>query len=293
MAINYKALLGVAGVHANENDRALRIGNLFSYLVLLALLGVVVQLILDYSDVHFNGLWLSLAVWWIFFAEFVVSLSLVDQKVRYIRHNWLNLVIIFLAFPWMEWGGDWAVIFRALRLILFVRVLVTVIEDVVAILKRNSFGRVLAAAVVFVVISAAIFAAIEDKPFTAGLWYALVTITTVGYGDVVPLTDNGRFYGAFLIIFGVVLFSLLTANISAFLVGAEQKKMESEILKYVQLTEQRMAEQSKRHEQMLESMLKEIDDRLSVLEKKIHDQQSETLQNHLKSIEQHLKDRPR
>ncbi|BBP43431.1 potassium channel family protein [Thiosulfativibrio zosterae] len=293
MAINYKALLGVAGVHANENDRAQRFGTLFSYLVLLALLGVVVQLILDYSEVHFNGIWLSLAVWWIFFAEFVVSLSLVDQKVRYIRHNWLNLVIIFLAFPWMEWGGDWAVIFRALRLILFVRVLVTVIEDVVAILRRNSFGRVLAAAVVFVVISAAIFSAIEDKPFTSGLWYALVTITTVGYGDVVPLTDNGRFYGAFLIIFGVVLFSLLTANISAFLVGAEQKKMESEILKYVQLTEQRMAEQSKRHEQMLESMLKEIDDRLIVLEKKIHEKQTETLQNHLKSIEQHLKDRSR
>ena len=293
MAINYKALLGVAGVHATENERAQSFGTFFSYLVLLALLGVVVQLILDYSEVHFNGLWLSLAVWWIFFAEFVVSLSLVDQKVRYIRHNWLNLVIIFLAFPWMEWGGDWAVIFRALRLILFVRVLVTVIEDVVAILKRNSFGRVLAAAVVFVVISAAIFSAIEDKPFASGLWYALVTITTVGYGDVVPLTDNGRFYGAILIIFGVVLFSLLTANISAFLVGAEQKKMESEILKYVQLTEQRMAEQSKKNEQMLESMLKEIDDRLVVLEKKIHEKQAETLQNHLKSIEQHLKDRSR
>ena len=38
------------------------------------------------------------------------------------------------------------------------------------------------------------------------LWWALCTVSTVGYGDIVPITGTGRIIGAFLIIFGVMFF---------------------------------------------------------------------------------------
>jgi voltage-gated potassium channel len=48
---------------------------------------------------------------------------------------------------------------------------------------------------------------------TAGdaLWWGIVTMTTVGYGDYAPVTDGGRFVGAFLMIVGVGLFGVIAA----------------------------------------------------------------------------------
>ena len=62
-----------------------------------------------------------------------------------------------------------------------------------------------------------------------GIWWAWVTVTTVGYGDVVPVSGAGKFFASLLILLGVGLFSLLTANISAFLIGRDALKEEQEM----------------------------------------------------------------
>ena len=46
------------------------------------------------------------------------------------------------------------------------------------------------------------------------IWWALVTITTVGYGDRYPVTDDGRAIGVFLLFAGIALFSVLTGFIA-------------------------------------------------------------------------------
>jgi len=53
------------------------------------------------------------------------------------------------------------------------------------------------------------FKAIDD-----GLWWAFVTITTVGYGDVVPMTGPGRFIGVMTMVIGVLIYSLVIANVT-------------------------------------------------------------------------------
>jgi ABC-type amino acid transport substrate-binding protein len=59
-----------------------------------------------------------------------------------------------------------------------------------------------------------------------GLWWAAVTMTTVGYGDKVPHTRLGKAIGIVWIFLGILLFSLFTANASAILTT---KRMESHI----------------------------------------------------------------
>jgi voltage-gated potassium channel len=61
--------------------------------------------------------------------------------------------------------------------------------------------------------------ALDDRTllqhFGQGLWWALVTITTVGYGDVTPTTTAGRLVGSALMVGGLVSFSLVTATVAS------------------------------------------------------------------------------
>ncbi len=49
-----------------------------------------------------------------------------------------------------------------------------------------------------------------------GLWWAFVTLTTVGYGDMVPITGGGRMVAVLTMLFGIAVYSLVIANLTAF-----------------------------------------------------------------------------
>jgi len=57
-----------------------------------------------------------------------------------------------------------------------------------------------------------------------GIWWAFVTICTVGYGDKVPLSDGGKVIGIFLMISGIGLLSMLTATVASVLVEQKMKE---------------------------------------------------------------------
>ena len=54
------------------------------------------------------------------------------------------------------------------------------------------------------------------------LWWAVVTITTVGYGDVSPATGEGRIAAGVLMVLGIAFFSFLTASITAALSSSSE-----------------------------------------------------------------------
>ena len=62
------------------------------------------------------------------------------------------------------------------------------------------------------------------QQFGRGLWWSLVTITTVGYGDVTPKTIGGRFVGVALMVGGLLSFSLVTATVASIFIGRKIRR---------------------------------------------------------------------
>jgi len=269
--LKIKALLGVTGVNRSESRRARKVGHWLEVLVLLALLLTFGQLFMYYLGQSTEITWLSELIWGVFALELLVNLTLVQYKMRYLRENWLGVLIVMIAFPWIEWGSDWAVIIRSLRLLLFLRFFATFFKGVSIVLNRNRFGQILLAFAFLIVGAAALFSYIEDRPFIDGAWYAIVTITTVGYGDVVPTTENGRIFGAILILFGVLFFSLVSANIAAFLIGSDQKKMEVDMLHYIKGLESSFVRQTQQNEKHTERLIKHMSKEIESLKKELRE----------------------
>jgi voltage-gated potassium channel len=69
----------------------------------------------------------------------------------------------------------------------------------------------------------------EDFPsFGVGVWWAIVTLATVGYGDVVPTTPWGRVVGSATIVVGVTFLSFVTAIVTSLFISTEQEQKDAE-----------------------------------------------------------------
>ena len=77
----------------------------------------------------------------------------------------------------------------------------------------------------FLAVGAVCFAVVENRPLSEALYFSLVTITTVGYGDVTPATTAGRYLAMIMIIGGVGTFTGLVANATELLVSRRDKQV--------------------------------------------------------------------
>lgn len=102
---------------------------------------------------------------------------------------------------------------------------------------------------------------VDEKDFPTfgdGVWWAIVTLATVGYGDIVPTTMTGRIVGSGLILFGITFLSFLTAIVTSLFVSTEQE-------------ERGAAERADRDEDQAETraLLLQLDRRLAAIEAKL------------------------
>ena len=97
-----------------------------------------------------------------------------------------------------------------------------------------------------------------------GIWSAWVTMTHVGFGDVVPTSFLGRLLSAALILFGLALFSMFTAIVSVTLIGKNRDAWGQNVRQIEQGTSRIETEEN----QILQELAR-LHDRMTALEKKL------------------------
>lgn len=96
----------------------------------------------------------------------------------------------------------------------------------------RAVATVISVAFILVMIAGALARLVEPEVFTSiGLayWWAVVTVTTVGYGDVVPESTGGRLVGTMLMLTGLGLIPTLTSVTVAILVGKRTRSQQEQL----------------------------------------------------------------
>ena len=91
---------------------------------------------------------------------------------------------------------------------------------------RGAVGTIVTATFVVVVASGFLMRLFDHKEYPnifRGMWFALQTVTTVGYGDVTPTEKIGRFVAAFVMFVGIALLAIVTAAVTSAFVERAQK----------------------------------------------------------------------
>jgi len=99
------------------------------------------------------------------------------------------------------------------------------LRNVHNILAKEQVYKLLFIIVVMVTVSGVMIAKMEHFSVADGVWWSIVTMTTVGYGDVSPKTIEGRGVAVFLMICGISVICMLTGKIAEFMVYKRVRKM--------------------------------------------------------------------
>jgi voltage-gated potassium channel len=221
-------ILGLMGVAADENSKAKKAARIFEGPMLLLAGWILIDWLIQANNPEFAQHVISdWLIWSFFMIETSLLTLLVDRKFRYLKSNWVNLVIIAFSFPILWDIFPQAASFRVLRLVVLFAIFVQASRTLRAVLSRNHLGTTLMASFFIIVVAGTLMSLIDPNVSTPidGIWWAWVTVTTVGYGDIVPASNAGRVFGAFLILLGIGLFTMLTASFAAFFMAEEEKEM--------------------------------------------------------------------
>ena len=94
----------------------------------------------------------------------------------------------------------------------------------VGFLRRENLLRLLGVIAVLLLGGAAGFAFFEGRSPTDALWWSIVTLTTVGFGDIFPVSLGGRLIGIVLMFFGIGVLGMFTATIAGVFVEQRMRK---------------------------------------------------------------------
>lgn len=180
--------------------------------------------------------WLDNAVCALFFLDFLATLRRAEDKAAYFfRWGWLDLLSSIPMVDELRWGRL-ARVFRIFRILRGLRA-AKLITDLVVLHRYES--ALLSAGLVsllLVVFSAIAILQLETAPTSNihnaedALWWSITTLTTVGYGDLYPVTGEGRLLAAGLMVAGVGLFGALSGLVASLLLRPAESRQDADLV---------------------------------------------------------------
>jgi voltage-gated potassium channel len=151
-------------------------------------------------------------IWAVFIVDYFVRLGLASNRRLFVRRNILDMMSMLIPFM------------RPFLLLVYLRRLRWFRGRTGSSLRARIIAYAVSAVIMFIyVISLAVFAAERHAPgasittYGDSMWWAMETISTVGYGDMVPVTVPGRIYAVTLMLGGMVIVGATTATVISYL----------------------------------------------------------------------------
>jgi len=184
-------------------------------------------------------------VWAVFAAEYLIRLYLAPARWRFVTHHLIDLAVV--ALPLLRPLRA----LRLLRLLNLVRagvVLANALRRVRSILTHRGLHLVLLAVIGIIGICSVLELVFEQhapganiRNFGDALWWAIVTVTTVGYGDAYPVTAGGRGVAVVLMLVGIGLIGTLTASVASYFVEEQAGREKAELSRRLERIEAMLA----------------------------------------------------
>ncbi len=157
--------------------------------------------------------------WFAFALDLVAGVISADSKKQYLYRHPLEIASVFLPF------------LRPLRLMRVISFGSLAIQKI-AIGRQFAITVKVAITALFVAYISAVQITISErnvdgsniKSFEDGLWWAVTTVTTVGYGDRFPTTTEGRLLAVLLMLVGISLVGVITASVASWFVRISQEE---------------------------------------------------------------------
>jgi voltage-gated potassium channel len=159
--------------------------------------------------------WVS---WSAFALDLLVGIAKAENKILYLKRHPLEIASVLLPF------------LRPLRLMRVISFSGLALQKI-AVGRQFAITVKVAITTLFVSYIAAVQITITErvvegsniKNFADGLWWAMTTVTTVGYGDRYPTTTEGRVLAVMLMLMGISLVGVITASVAAWFVKMGQE----------------------------------------------------------------------
>lgn len=194
-------------------------------LILILSVYVLAALIIDTfvqlpSDIHELLQIIDDGICIIFLIDFFTRLYKSKNKLSFMKWGWIDLISSIPSLPFVRFGR----MFRLIRLFRILRAFRSIKVLTQHVFRNRVQGTMTAVATItfLVVIFGSIsILLVESDPNSNiksaedAIWWSLVTVTTVGYGDKYPITTEGRIIGVVLMFVGVGLFGTFTAYVAS------------------------------------------------------------------------------
>jgi voltage-gated potassium channel len=196
-------------------ERAERLERRLERPMLVAAALVIPALILEGANV--GPAWKAIAsvlnwmIWLAFLGELVATLAVVRDRRRYLLHNPLNVAIVVLTPPFLP------ALFQSLRVLRLLRVarLLRLAPIFRLAFSLRGFRYASMFTLLVAITGAAAFENAEPgKDYFDGVYWAVSTMTTVGYGDELPTTVEAKIVAMLLMLVGIGYFAVITGAIA-------------------------------------------------------------------------------
>jgi voltage-gated potassium channel len=168
-----------------------------------------------------------------FLLEFCIRFYHAENKLEYMKWGWIDLVSSIPAFPFLRAGR----LFRLVRLLRLLRAFRSA-RNLTQYMFRNkaygAFTTISVIAVVMVLFSSIAILQVERAPNSNiktaedAIWWAWVTVTTVGYGDKYPVTTEGRIIASCLMVVGVALIGTFSGLMASWFLSEKRTRHHSD-----------------------------------------------------------------